>query len=96
MKLRQTLTGHEGIVHAIVVVGKRIITGSSDKIINVWDLDTMKCEYTLTGHNYTICKLVLHGDLLFSGSYTEIKVFEEVNRNELLDMLISVRNRCGM
>jgi len=34
-KARHTLTGHDGIVHAVVVVGRRLISGSSDKTIRV-------------------------------------------------------------
>lgn len=34
-KVRHTLVGHGGIVHAVVVVGKKLISGSSDKTIRV-------------------------------------------------------------
>jgi WD40 repeat protein len=34
-KCKQTLTGHEGIVHSVVVHGKKLCSGSSDKSIRV-------------------------------------------------------------
>jgi E3 ubiquitin-protein ligase TRAF7 len=74
-KVQHTLVGHDGIVHAVVIVGRKLISGSSDKTIKVWNMNTMKCERTVTGHTNTICKLVVEGNLLFSGSYTEIKVW---------------------
>jgi hypothetical protein len=35
LKTRHTLVGHGGIVHAVVVVGRKLISGSSDKTIRV-------------------------------------------------------------
>lgn len=34
-KCKQTLSGHEGIVHALAVIGNRLFSGSSDKQIRV-------------------------------------------------------------
>ena len=71
---KQTLRGHEGIVHAVALHNRHVISGSSDKLIKVWDLDTGKCIRTLTEHENTVCSLVVAGGYIFSGSYTEIKV----------------------
>lgn len=35
MKGKITLNGHEGIVHAVVVSGNRLFSGSSDKSLRV-------------------------------------------------------------
>lgn len=49
--------------------GNRIYTGSSDKTINIWELDhDGKLIETLTGHDGTVTCLKSRGDLLFSSS----------------------------
>jgi WD40 repeat protein len=71
---KYTLNGHTEIVHAVVMDGSRIYSGSSDKSIKVWSNETKKCVKTLQDHTNIVCKLLLTNGHLFSGSYMEIKV----------------------
>jgi WD40 repeat protein len=45
--------GHSNSVNAVAVTadGKRVISGSSDNTLKVWDLRTGKEEFTLKGHS---------------------------------------------
>eukprot|EP01114_Cavostelium_apophysatum_P006392 TRINITY_DN1767_c0_g2_i1.p1 TRINITY_DN1767_c0_g2~~TRINITY_DN1767_c0_g2_i1.p1 ORF type:complete len:704 (+),score=172.37 TRINITY_DN1767_c0_g2_i1:218-2113(+) len=74
-KCKQTLTGHEGIVHAVVVWGNKLCSGSSDKTIRIWDLTTMQCVKVIKTHDNTVCSLATANGKLFSGSFAEIKVW---------------------
>jgi F-box/WD-40 domain protein 7 len=49
---------------------KKVITGSSDKTIRVWDIRDAQqsCLGVLTGHQGTVTCLKMEGDLLISGS----------------------------
>ncbi|MDB9535631.1 hypothetical protein PN451_07200, partial [Dolichospermum planctonicum CS-1226] len=52
-RLLRTLTGHSGWVQAVAVTadGTRGISGSFDKTVKVWNLETGKEQFTLTGHS---------------------------------------------
>jgi WD40 repeat protein len=49
----QTLEGHTDRVSAVALTpdGKRAISGSGDKTVRVWDLETGQCLHTLEGHS---------------------------------------------
>jgi WD40 repeat protein len=53
-------------------MGNRVFSGSSDKTIRVWDLESCECTQTVTSDN-AICSLLIAAGYLFSGSYQHIK-----------------------
>mgnify|MGYP000961867314 CR=1 FL=1 len=59
-----TLKGHEGEISCILVTadGKTLISGSKDKTIRVWDLDTQKCLHVLEGHQDWVRSLAISND----------------------------------
>ncbi|MGB8298271.1 MAG: WD40 repeat domain-containing protein, partial [Polyangia bacterium] len=42
--------------------GRRAVTGSADKTLRVWDLDTGACLRTLKGHTWSVNSVALHAD----------------------------------
>ena len=46
-RLLKTLKGHNGSVESLVVNGDKIISGSADETIKIWDLKTGKMMYTI-------------------------------------------------
>jgi WD40 repeat protein len=42
--------------------GRRAVTGSDDKTVRVWDLDTGACLRTLQGHTGSVWSVALHAD----------------------------------
>jgi hypothetical protein len=72
----RTLAGHTYGVKCMVVHGDKLISGSGDTTIKVWNTDAWTCERTLAGHTDYVSFLVVHGDKLISGSGDEtIKVW---------------------
>ncbi|MCD4738844.1 MAG: hypothetical protein K8R89_06255 [Anaerolineae bacterium] len=67
-----TLTGHTAPVKAIAFSpdGKLIVSGSSDKTIRLWDVESGEPEFTLIGHTSDVTSLAFSSDgqYLISGS----------------------------
>lgn len=83
-----TLTGHTSSVYALVVTDRQLISASHDKLVKIWDLNTLRCRHTLKGHNSRVRALALAGKLLFSGSNDKsIKVWnlEMVSQTQSLE-----------
>jgi WD40 repeat protein len=76
-QVERTLEGHDHAVCSLVVHGDKLVSGSFDNTIKVWNTDTWTCEHTLEGHDDgAVLSLVMHGNKLLSGAgdYT-IKVW---------------------
>lgn len=63
------LQGHEEIVWAVEVHGRRLFSASADKTIRVWDIDSRRCEHVLEDHTRPVLSLAISGNRLYSGSY---------------------------
>lgn len=55
----RTLTGHTNPVRAVSGYGNTIVSGSYDKTVRVWDLDTGKCRWELLGHTERVYAAVI-------------------------------------
>jgi WD40 repeat protein len=67
--------GHVGIVHVVEVFENRIFSGSADKTIKVWNIETFQEVKTLDTHENTVCALAIGCGYLFAGSYAAVKVW---------------------
>jgi hypothetical protein len=66
---RWSWSGHIGTVRALLFVGGRLISGSYDRGIRVWDIASGRCEGVLEGHADWVTSLALCGSRLLSGSH---------------------------
>ena len=53
-RLLRTITGHTGGVWAMQYAGNRLVTGSTDRRLHVYDIRTGECIHQLAGHESTI------------------------------------------
>jgi len=71
LSVTQTLVGHADSVWGVAVSqdGRTLVSGSADKTIKVWDLQTRQLRRTLTGHTDTVRAIALSqdGQILVSG-----------------------------
>ena len=72
-RLLRTLTGHSHWVQAVEVTadGKRVISGSDDNTVKVWNLETGEEQFTLSGHSGYVRAVAVTADgtRVISGSY---------------------------
>lgn len=68
LQLRGVLSGHQGGVWCMQVVGDILITGSTDRTIAVWNVRSMAKQLDLIGHASTIRSLKVHDQYVISGS----------------------------
>ncbi|MEG3928195.1 MULTISPECIES: hypothetical protein [unclassified Microcoleus] len=84
--LLRTLNGHTSLVNAVAVTadGNRVISGSDDKTIKVWDLTTGKEQFTLNGHTSSVNAVAVTADgkRAISGSHDNtLKVWDLTTGN---------------
>jgi WD40 repeat protein/predicted Ser/Thr protein kinase len=78
--LLYTFTGHKGGVRSVSFSpnGRKLASGSSDKTIKIWNVNTGRLRYTLAGHTEEVASIAYSPDgrKLASGSYDNtIKVW---------------------
>jgi WD40 repeat protein len=72
------LTGHSCSVNCFAILPDgRLVSGSDDKSIKIWNMQDGKCEVIFTGHkNEVTCITVLHDGYIVSGSSSgELKLW---------------------
>jgi len=73
--LQRKLTGHKGWVYSVAVSpdGSWAASGSEDKTIKIWDLETGQCRATLQGHTDPVRSVAIapDGKHVFSVLYDE-------------------------
>ena len=63
-----TLIGHADAVCTLAGWEGKLISGSTDKVIRIWDLETGGLDAVLPGHRDNVLSLLVHGKRLFSAS----------------------------
>ncbi|GAB1545461.1 hypothetical protein NUACC21_81370 [Scytonema sp. NUACC21] len=87
-KLLRTLTGHSDRIRAVVLTpdGQRLISGSDDNTLKVWDVETGKELCTLTGHNSPVSAVAVTPDgqrLISASNDKTLKVWDVETGKEL-------------
>ena len=81
-KCLKTLKGHKYSIYSVAFSpdGTKIISGSGDKTIKIWDANTGQCLKTLKEHKYSVNSVAFSpdGTKIISGSYDDtIKIWGE-------------------
>lgn len=53
-ELKMRLKGHDGGVWALQYIGNVLVSGSTDRTVRVWDLETGNCTHVFYGHTSTV------------------------------------------
>jgi len=89
--LERELTGHEGWVKSVAVSpdGTWATTGSEDKTVKIWDLETGACRATLKGHAGEVNSVAVTPDgkrILSASDDTSVRVWDASSGRELLKL----------
>ncbi|MBR8837823.1 MAG: WD40 repeat domain-containing protein [Stigonema ocellatum SAG 48.90 = DSM 106950] len=91
-QLLQSFTGHSHVVRSLAVSadGKILVSGSRDKTIKIWQLETGELIHTLTGHRDEVYVITLSpdGQILASGSVDKTIKLWHLKTGELLGTFI--------
>ncbi len=95
-QLLHSFTGHSHIVRSLAVSadGKILVSGSRDKTIKIWHLETGELMHTLKGHRDGVYAIALspHGHILASGSVDKTIKLWHLETGELLGTFIGHTN----
>ncbi|KAJ1990048.1 hypothetical protein GGI25_002347 [Coemansia spiralis] len=64
----QTITGHADSVYCVQCDHDKIVTGSRDRTVKVWDSQTLECLRTFTGHDASVLCLKYDETTIVTGS----------------------------
>jgi F-box and WD-40 domain protein 1/11 len=71
------LEGHQDSVYCLQFDSDKIVSGSRDKNIKIWDARSYQCTQTLRGHTASVLCLRYNGNTLVSGSSdTTVRVWD--------------------
>jgi WD40 repeat protein len=88
---QRTLRGHTSAVLSVSISpdGKRIVSGSSDNTVKVWDVEKSQVQLTLQGHTGGVSSVSISPDgrRIVSGGYdSTVKVWDAEKGQELLTL----------
>ncbi|KAK9451889.1 WD40-repeat-containing domain protein [Limtongia smithiae] len=79
----RTLRGHHGAINCLKLHGDSVITGSADKSVKLWDLNTGECLRTFTEHTRGVATVGFDGHTIVSGGSGRCIHFYNVTTGEV-------------
>ena len=58
-----------GPVWSVTIAGDKIVSGSKDRTLRIWDSNSGECTKELKGHAATVSCVTIAGDKIVSGSW---------------------------
>ena len=81
------LKGHDDSVYCVQFDDVKIVTGSRDRTIKIWDARTLECIRTLRGHSLSVLCLQYNDKLMVSGSSDNTIIVWDMQTYEVLGRL---------
>ncbi|KAJ1880956.1 hypothetical protein H4R99_006656 [Coemansia sp. RSA 1722] len=84
-----TITGHADSVYCVQYDSDKIVTGSRDRTIKIWDSRTLRCMRTLTGHEASVLCLKYDSTTMVTGSSDSSVIVWDLASGRSLQKLVS-------
>ena len=94
----ETMSGHtKPITSLILLTENKLVSGSEDKTIKIWDIKKRQCISTITG-NYEIIQslLKLGENTIAAGTHSAIRIFNTENKKELYALTGHEKSVCTL
>lgn len=84
------LTGHENYVSVVAIAGDRVVTGSKDQTVGVWDLKEKKLIQRMAGHKDWVHALAISpdGKQAISGATNDSLILWDIENCRLVKRII--------
>ena len=94
----ETMSGHSKNITCIILFDEnKLISGSEDKTIKIWDIKKRVCTSTITGNYERIESLLkINNNTLAAGSQNNIRFFNIDNKKELFSLVGHEKSVCTM
>ena len=76
----KTFTGHQYTVMSLQFDSNKIVSGSADQTIKIWDVKTGQCSNTLPGHTEVVMSVKFDATKIVSGSADKTVVVWDFQR----------------
>ncbi|KAJ1722017.1 hypothetical protein LPJ53_003512 [Coemansia erecta] len=84
-----TVTGHADSVYCVQYDREKIVTGSRDRTIKIWDSQTLQCVRTMTGHEASVLCLKYDRTTMVTGSSDSTVIIWDMATGAPLQRLLS-------
>ncbi|KAG2182317.1 hypothetical protein INT43_007247 [Umbelopsis isabellina] len=81
------LTGHTDSVYCLQFDDEKIVTGSRDRTIKFWNMNTRECVHTLTGHEKSVLCLRYNNEIMVSGSSDQAVIVWDMKTLQIIHKL---------
>ena len=94
----EVMSGHtKKITSLILLTDNKLVSGSEDKTIKIWDIKNRQCISTITGNYESIQSLLkLNDNTIVAGSHDTIRVFNADNKKELYSLIGHEKSICTL
>ena len=94
----EVMSGHTKIITSIILLTEnKLVSGSEDKTIKIWDIKNRQCLSTITGNYESIHSLLkLNDNTIAAGSHDTIRVFNTDNKKELYSLIGHEKSICTL
>ena len=94
----RTMSGHSKNITSLILLNKnKLVSGSEDKTIKIWDIQKYLCISTITGNYERIESLLkINDNTIAAGSQNIIRFFNTDNKKELFTLLGHEKSVCTM
>ena len=95
---QDTLSGHNKNITCLELLSKnKLISGSEDKTIKIWDIKKSDCICTITGNYEKIDSIsVLNENTIAVGAFNTIRIFNTENKKELYSLVGHEKSICSL
>ena len=91
-----TMSGHSKNITSLILLNEnKLVSGSEDKTIKIWDIQKRLCISTITGNYERIESLLkIKDNIIVAGSQNTIRFFNTDNKKELFSLLGHEKSVC--